>query len=129
MFCNKCGTQLDDDAKFCPNCGTDTTDTTANAPTPEYTTYADVPPTPQVSATPILVFGILSLYLGTIFGIIFGKIAQNKAAEYQAITGCELSGIAKVGRILGKVGFIVGIVTTCLIPLYIIYFIALFSLM
>ncbi len=70
------------------------------------------------SGTPILVFGILSLAFAQTFylaflGIIFGAVSKSKLRSYLA-SGGSLAGTAKVGRILGKIGFILGIVLTCL---------------
>ncbi len=64
----------------------------------------------------ILTFGILSLALGTVpfispAGIVFGALGKSKANRFARMAG-NLFGRAKVGRILAKVGFIVGIVMT-----------------
>lgn len=62
-----------------------------------------------------LVFGILAIafactYYFAFMGIIFGAISMGKAKAYAA--SYPMSGKAKVGSILGKVGFILGIVLT-----------------
>ncbi len=75
--------------------------------------------TPAVSSTPILVFGILALSFACTFylsflGIIFGAITMSRAKSFLATMG-SLSGKAKTGRILGKVGLILGIVLTAIL--------------
>ena len=73
-----------------------------------------------VSAQPnLLVFGILSLALCYIVGIILGAIGRKKGNAYIA-QGGTLTGASKVGYILCKVGFIVSIVATVFITIYII---------
>ncbi len=69
-------------------------------------------------ASSSLTMGILSLALGAIFGIIFGAIGKNKAAEYGRLAG-EVTGKAKVGAILSKIGFILGLVSTIILAIYI----------
>ena len=48
MFCSKCGTKLDDTAKFCGGCGTPTG--VSAAPVPPAPAVAPVPPAPVVAA-------------------------------------------------------------------------------
>lgn len=71
-----------------------------------------------------LIMGILSIAFASSFylsflGIIFGAIAKGKAKAYTA-AGYPLTGRAKVGSILGKVGFILGIVLTVILFIYLI---------
>ena len=66
-----------------------------------------------------LVFGILGLALGAIFGIIFGAIGRSKGNAYVR-QGGTLTGASKVGYILSKVALILGIITTALIVLMIV---------
>lgn len=71
-------------------------------------------------ATRTLVFGIIALALSEcgIFGIIFGAIALSQAKKYAAANDGVLDGKAKVGRILGLIGLIVGIVMTVIWFIY-----------
>ena len=78
-----------------------------------------VVPQPALPQPNTLVFGILSLVLGSIVGIILGAIGRKKGNEFIAAGG-TLTGSAKVGYILSKVGIILGIITTILIVLYVI---------
>lgn len=79
-------------------------------------TYRNLPPQPN-----ILVFGILSLAISTIPGIILGAIGRKKGNEYLAMGG-TLTGAAKVGYILCKAGIIVGIIATVVAVIYGIIF-------
>ncbi|MBR6040401.1 MAG: hypothetical protein IKP38_07975 [Clostridia bacterium] len=66
-----------------------------------------------------LVFGILSLVLGSLVGIILGAIGKKKAKEFTD-QGGQLVGASKVGFILSKVGFILGIIELVFVVIYII---------
>ena len=165
MFCQNCGTFLEEGVKFCPNCGTpiavpEVVKAVAEekpveprfeepAPTvtepvyeepayqqpeaPVYQPEAPVYQEPVVKSnpaadalsTPILVFGILGVafccmpYLISIMGIIFSAIAKKKVKAFEEAGGV-LSGKAKVGSILAKVGMIVSIVMTAIFAVVII---------
>lgn len=71
--------------------------------------------------TKALIWGILGLAMSAwgILGLIFSIIGKNNAKRYEALTG-ELSGKAKVGSILAKIGFIISIVMTVIWSLYFI---------
>ena len=62
---------------------------------------------PKQDGTPVLVFGILSMVLPAIFGIIFGAIAVHKAKAFP-----EQTGMVKAGKILGTLGLVFGIIAT-----------------
>lgn len=97
------------------------------APQPEYPPQYPAP-LPQYRYQPIqqtypqpflLVFGILSLAISFIPGIILGVIGRKKGNAYLA-QGGVLTGASKVGYILSKAGIIVSIVVTVLVTLYIL---------
>jgi hypothetical protein len=91
---------------------------------PQYqqpTYYAQPQPAANVSGKPALTFGILGIIFACTFyfsflGIIFSAIGLGKAKAFRAAAG-QLSGPAKVGKILSTIGLIVGIILTviCLI--------------
>ncbi|MBP5662001.1 MAG: hypothetical protein J6X30_02470 [Clostridia bacterium] len=132
-FCNQCGAELKEGLEFCPQCG-------AKAYRPGSAEPADVIPAEPVvtgdaqplaatvSPTKVLVWGILGLAFSElgILGIIFSCVAKKFANTFEQERGM-IFGQAKVGRILAKIGFIVGIVMTVFWTLYIIFFIGLFS--
>lgn len=155
MFCPNCGNQVPDGAGFCGSCGSKIEaaqpaysapqqpayeapqQPTYQQPTYQQPTYQQPTyqqpvqtannPALDSMATNTLVFGILGLALSEIGvpGIIFSAIGKNKANEYITHAG-ELSGKAKVGSILARIGLPVSIVMTAI---WFIYFIALMASM
>ena len=71
----------------------------------------------------LLVYGILSLVFECVVAIILGSIGRRKGNEYVAAGG-TLTGTAKVGYILCKVGVILGIISTIIVGLYLLLIIA-----
>lgn len=137
MFCQNCGSMLEEGVKFCPNCGASIAqpepvrETAVNEPvqptfeTPVYEQpVVKSNPAADALSTPILIFGILgiafasSFYL-SILGIIFSGIAKSKVRQFLA-EGGVLSGKAKVGSILARIGMILGIVLTVLFVIWLI---------
>ena len=123
MICSNCGAALSEGVTFCPNCGT------------AVNTASPAQPKTSVSPSKVLTFGILGLAFSEfdILGIIFSAIGLKNAKLFLAENGA-LFGQAKVGRILAKVGLIVSIVYTALMPFiviglieYIKFFLALFT--
>ena len=117
MFCKNCGRQLDENENVCPVCGTvNGGETAAAASTLEYGYNAVNEANEQLKsgmAGQALTWGILSLAFSasgclSLLGFIFSFIAKSKALAYERTFGI-LEGKAKVGRILGKVGFGVGL--------------------
>lgn len=135
MFCANCGKQLYDGDSFCPGCGQPVQDRESDTeviPNVEELPNTEATREPitnltttntssncaasRPSHTKILVYGIiacafsLTLYLSFV-GIIMGKLGLNLYEEY-INTNAPFSRQADIGRILSKVGFIVGIVLT-----------------
>ena len=118
MFCKNCGRQLDEGENICPACGTvNASETTA---TPNAGIEYAVDDVSAVNerlkdqmAGEALKWGIISLAFAasgclSLLGFIFSFIAKSRALAYQNVFGV-LEGKAKVGRILGKVGFGLGL--------------------
>ena len=116
MFCTKCGRELDENESVCPVCGTVNGGETATAPTVEYGYDTVTEANEQLKnemASQSLKWGIISLAFSAsgclpLLGFIFSFIAKSKALAYEQTFGV-LEGKARVGRILGKVGFGVGL--------------------
>ncbi len=143
MFCPKCGNQVSDGAAFCASCGTKLEVQAAPKPAyeavrePAYTQQPVFVAPVQQQAAPandaalndlagsVLARGITGLALAFVGipGIIVSAKAKNLAAEYERKAG-GLSGKAKVGSILAKVGFPVGWAMTGFYVLYAIILMA-----
>ena len=121
MFCKNCGRQLDEGESYCPICGT--------VNSPEATRSPDAPffgePDDQLKndmAGKTLTWGILSVAFGvsgclSLLGFIFSFTARKKAREYARLFG-QPEGRARVGNILGWVGFGTGLVYSIFFALY-----------
>ncbi len=133
MFCKNCGRQLDEGENYCPVCGTlNGGETSANTTGIEYDFNAADTANEQMKsamAGQALKWGIVSLAFSasgclSLLGFIFSFIAKSKALSYERTFGV-LEGRARVGRILGKVGFGLGLGFTIYMAL--IFFIAFMS--
>ena len=132
MFCKNCGRQLDEGETLCPACGT-VNATEATADKAVSYEYSAVDTANQLlkdeMAGQTLKWGILSLAFAvsgclSLLGFIFSFIAKSRARAYEQTFGV-LEGKAKVGRILGKVGFGVGLGYSIFFALYFVLIIAL----
>ena len=149
MFCSNCGTQIPEGSLFCGNCGAKVEAPTAPQPAPQPAYEAVQQPAyeavqqpvfiaPQQSAAPsatsaelddlagtVLSRGILGLIMAFVGvpGIFICAKAKRLAAEYARKAGC-LSGRAKVGSILAKVGFPISFAMTGFYVLYTIILMA-----
>ena len=107
MFCTKCGRELSDAETYCPYCG----QIFSHLDGTPYEIPDDI--VKDQMAGNVLTWGILSLAFAVsgclaLLGFIFSFIAKSKALAYERTFGV-LEGKARVGRILGKVGFGVGL--------------------
>lgn len=124
MFCKNCGAQIDAEAKFCPACGASNEESVAQ---PQEQPVYQAQPQPAgspVSAISILVFGILGIALALEFppaGIILSIIALDKAKKYSLFA--PLTGKAKTGKTLGKIGLILSIVAILLCIVYLVLYV------
>lgn len=124
MFCTNCGRELEAHYNVCPYCGA-----SVNTAQTQNTTYTAQPVYTAVETertnelgNKTLTLGIVGLALAELGlpGLIVSRIGLNKAAELESLVG-ELSGKGKVGKILSKVGFGLGIGMTIFWILYIIF--------
>ncbi len=132
MFCKNCGRQLDEGETLCPACGT-VNATEATADKSVSYEYSAVDTANQLlkdeMAGQTLKWGIISLAFAvsgclSLLGFIFSFIARSRARAYEQTFGV-LEGKAKVGRILGKVGFGVGLGYSIFFALYFVLIVAL----
>lgn len=134
MYCANCGKEIEEGLRFCKACGeevfVDSQGCEQEAPAYNQSSAQEIPvkaskTLDSARAIKMLVFGIVSLALGRVGGIVFGSITKHMAQDAMN-EGYVLEGKAKVGHILAQVGFIVGIVTAILAVVagicYIIYF-------
>ncbi len=111
MFCQKCGVELNDDVNFCPKCGnkTDSKEETAN-------TYSQYQETGRGSL--ILILGVFSFLFGLFLGIPAWIMGSGDLKKIQA-------GIIPTSeKTKTKVGMILGILNTFIIPIIIAFGIA-----
>ena len=132
MFCKNCGRQLDEGETLCPACGTVNAAEATATESVSYE-YSAVDTANQLlkdeMAGQTLKWGILSLAFAvsgclSLLGFIFSFIAKSRARAYEQTFGVP-EGKAKVGRILGKVGFGVGLGYSIFFALYFVLIVAL----
>ena len=118
MYCEKCGSQINENTRFCPNCGALIKGEEQNV------TAASTYEGPMGNPTPVLVWGIIGLsfaltWVLSFLGIIFSCVGLKKARSFAEFTGGAYSKQATIGRNLSKAGLIVGIILSILFIVYI----------
>ena len=135
MFCKKCGAKIPNDSVFCVSCGDflgyqSTAESTNNnvsfANTPSENTQCVLSDEEQDKmAVEVLKWGILGAVFAEnicFLGIPFSAKAKRLAEEYE-LCKCKKDARVTVGKILGKIGFIVALVSTIILAAYLsIYF-------
>ena len=129
MYCKNCGAEIADGSTFCTQCGAPVQQAQPQAqpqPQPQpQPVYTAEPAVQAPEGKPRLILGILSLalnsipYVGWIGGLICAILCAKKVKAYLAAGG-QLTGAAKVGKILGTVGLIVSIVCAVIYAIAII---------
>ena len=121
MFCKNCGRRLDEGESYCSICGTVNSPEAPIAPgTPFYGEPDERVKSDMAGKT--LTWGILSVAFGvsgclSLLGFIFSFTARKKAREYARLFG-QPGGRARVGNILGWVGFGTGLGYSIFFTLY-----------
>jgi RNA polymerase subunit RPABC4/transcription elongation factor Spt4 len=129
MLCRNCGRQLDEGENFCPACGTVNATETPSDTTVQFDLNAVDTANERMKeemAGQAFKWGLMSLiFSGTaclsLLGFIFSFIAKSKALAYRQTYGM-LEGKAKVGRILGKIGFGLGLGLTIYMSFFVFVF-------
>ncbi|MFB3894755.1 MAG: DUF4190 domain-containing protein [bacterium] len=119
MFCSSCGTQVDNNAQFCPHCGTKFVQIPTAVVSPEPLSpppVSSVPgtapiPTPSIpgkasgQAITSLVLGILGLICCGILAPIAWILGSSELSKINTgISSPEGKGYATAGKILGIIG-------------------------
>ncbi len=86
MYCNHCGTQMEDNAAFCPACGASTQAEPVAAPAPVVKTSTEITPDmlpePYRPLSPWAYFGLQILFAIPVVGLIFLIIFSFKRSNY-----------------------------------------------
>ncbi len=134
MFCRKCGAEIPNDSVFCIRCeeflgSQSTEETTNNTVNMNNTTFEEQEcvlslEEQEKMANEVLKWGILGAVFSevvTFLGIAFGAKAKRLAAEYE-FCKCKKDARVTVGKILGKVGYIVGLALTIFFGVYLSFY-------
>ena len=115
MFCTKCGRQLDEGELFCPVCGTASAASAVNTLSGVNNPFYGEPDerVKDQMAGEALKWGIMSLAFSascllSLLGLIFSFTAKRRCEDYLRVFG-EREGRARVGHVLGRVGFGLGL--------------------
>ena len=146
MFCTNCGASIQDGTNVCPVCGAPVQGAQQPNQQPQFEQpqfeqpqfeqpqfnqpYYQQPAVPSsVTPSSVLTWGIVGLAFSCTFflsflGIIFSAVGTTKAKKLVEESGQPLSGKAKVGNILAKVGLPLGIVLTIFFIIWVIVIVA-----
>jgi len=97
-YCAHCGKEISPQAIACPQCGHPVVVASGAAPPPDGFAIASL-------ATAISGLTLVPV-VGSILGIVFGKIAKDRIARDPSIEGIAM---ARAGTIIGWVGLVLGI--------------------
>lgn len=102
-YCVNCGAQLPDGTRYCTNCGAQ-----QGAASPYYQ-----PPVPQYSTGGLVAWGIITLLLCTIPGVValvkVANINNARTVEEQQRAVSDVKTWCTVGTVLGVLFYIIGI--------------------
>ena len=119
MYCKKCGTQVFENTRFCPNCNMVINGEELNIT--EASTYEG----PLGDPSPVLAWGILGLAFAitswlSLLGLIFSIVGLNKAKRFLDFTGGVPNARAAVGRKLSIAGIIVSCIMLIILTVLLI---------
>ena len=120
MYCKKCGAQVFENTRFCPNCNMVINGEEQNIT--ETSTYEG----PMGSPAPALCWGIMGLgfsitFWFSILGLIFSIVGLNKAKRFMNFTGGAENSRVTVGRCLSIAGIIVSCVMIVIMTALIVF--------
>ena len=129
MFCQNCGRQLNDNENFCPSCGAMKVAAESNASPNTNFQYDLGTPNPvnealkDEMAGQVFKWGLMGVIFAntgclSLLGMIFSIIAKNRATNFERTFG-EIKGRALAGRIMGRIGFGLGLGVSIFFTLYI----------
>ena len=106
MYCKKCGAQVFENTRFCPNCNMVINGEQQNVT--ETSTYEG----PMGNPAPTLTWGILGIgfsltFWFSILGLIFSLVGINKAKRFLDFTGGAENARVNAGRRLSIAGIII----------------------
>lgn len=112
MYCRFCGKEIEDSAKYCDRCGGIVTESETNENGETYapeviTSYCEAER--ETAAKKSLIFGILSLAIGSVIGFIFALVGMKHVRRYTDLNGGYVNGKAKAGKILSTIGIPFGV--------------------
>ena len=115
MFCQKCGKELEQGAKFCPTCGTNVSPETQASVPPSNLQYEagagvyteEEKPKGAMAALVCGIIGIVMAFLLPIVGLILSIVAISQGIKANKVSK---TGIATAGYIMGIAGLILSII-------------------
>lgn len=120
MYCKKCGAQVFENTRFCPNCNMVINGEQRNIT--ETSTYEG----PMGNPAPALTWGILGLAFAitgwlSFLGLAFSSVGISKARRFLDFTGGAANSRVTVGRWLSIAGVIVSCVMLTVLTAILIY--------
>ena len=113
MFCQKCGTQLDEN-NVCPNCGTRVTGSIYSKPLQKDSSsnpYADIYSGKSIAGFVMSLVGLLLFPIPCgILGLIFSGLGMRETDEYYSYDARKGRGLAIAGIVISIMDVIFGII-------------------
>lgn len=113
MYCNKCGSPVQSNEKYCPVCGTAVTNDSSNEMS--FDQFKDLKNTKPTYYDKTMLFGVLAIifsvlnYVGIPFVHLVGIILGAVAVQYAKRDKEAFQSFNSTGRLLGIVGIVLGV--------------------
>ncbi|MDE7463723.1 MAG: zinc ribbon domain-containing protein [Clostridiales bacterium] len=108
MFCKNCGTQMNDNAAFCPNCGAAANGQPAQPAQPAQPQTQNNPVAQEGNT--IAIVGFIFSFLIALVGLICSIVGYNNAKK-----GAPYKGLALAGMIISIVSMVLALIMTIVI--------------